>query len=139
MRTVLIVEDDHLFRKALTTFLSSLGFETYGVATAEEAGYYKPQPPTYRMALERLGCAAENVLFVAGSASDVPGASNVGMPCETVDTLSPPRRYDSGLRGHVREGCDRRCGWLQDRVRQDVTDHGVRDLFPVDGVGAPFN
>ena len=37
MRTVLIVEDDHLFRKALTTFLSSLGFETYGVATAEEA------------------------------------------------------------------------------------------------------
>lgn len=50
------------------------------VATAEEAGYYKPQPPTYRMALERLGCAAENVLFVAGSASDVPGASNVGMP-----------------------------------------------------------
>ena len=37
MRTVLIVEDDHLFRKALTTFLSSLGFETYGVATGEEA------------------------------------------------------------------------------------------------------
>ncbi len=37
MRTVLIVEDDHLFRKAMTTFLSSLGFETCGVATAEEA------------------------------------------------------------------------------------------------------
>ncbi|MBL8190123.1 MAG: HAD-IA family hydrolase [Acidobacteria bacterium] len=49
------------------------------VATAEEAGYYKPQPQPYRLALERLGCAAENVLFVAGSASDVPGASNVGM------------------------------------------------------------
>lgn len=49
------------------------------VATAEEAGYYKPQPATYRLALARLGCAAEDVLFVAGSASDVPGASNVGM------------------------------------------------------------
>ena len=37
MRTILIVEDDQLFRKALTTFLSSLGFETYGVATGEDA------------------------------------------------------------------------------------------------------
>lgn len=50
------------------------------VATAEESGYYKPQPPTYRLALERLGYAAEEVLFVAGSASDVPGATRVGMP-----------------------------------------------------------
>lgn len=37
MRTILIVEDDQLFRKALMTFLTSLGFETYGVATGEEA------------------------------------------------------------------------------------------------------
>jgi two-component system, cell cycle sensor histidine kinase and response regulator CckA len=37
MRTVLIVEDDHLFRKALATFLTSLGFEANGVSTAEEA------------------------------------------------------------------------------------------------------
>lgn len=50
------------------------------VMTAEEAGYYKPDPQPYRMALARLGCKAAQVLFVAGSASDVPGASGVGMP-----------------------------------------------------------
>lgn len=50
------------------------------VITAEDAGYYKPHPRPYRMALERLGRQAEHVLFVAGSAADVPGASGVGMP-----------------------------------------------------------
>jgi 2-haloacid dehalogenase len=50
------------------------------VVTAEEAGYYKPQPQPYRMALYRLGYEPEHVLFVAGSAADVPGASAVGMP-----------------------------------------------------------
>ena len=50
------------------------------VITAEEAGYYKPHPQPYRMALDRLQCPAASVLFVAGSAADVPGASAVGMP-----------------------------------------------------------
>jgi 2-haloalkanoic acid dehalogenase type II len=49
------------------------------VVTAEEAGFYKPRPEPYRMALARLGCAAGEALFVAGSAADVPGASAVGM------------------------------------------------------------
>ncbi len=59
--------------------ISRLGVSLPVVATAEEAGFYKPQPATYRLALERLGCQANGVLFVAGSASDVPGATNVGM------------------------------------------------------------
>ncbi len=50
------------------------------VITAEEAGYYKPNPQPYRMALEGLRCNAEHVIFVAGSPSDVPGAMGVGMP-----------------------------------------------------------
>lgn len=50
------------------------------VVTAEEAGYYKPHPQPYRLALNRLGCDPENVLFVAGSGGDVLGASAVGMP-----------------------------------------------------------
>jgi len=60
--------------------VATLGVAIPVVVTAEESGYYKPQPPTYRLALERLGYEAEDVLFVAGSASDVPGATNVGMP-----------------------------------------------------------
>ena len=50
------------------------------VITAEDAGYYKPRAEPYAMALRALGSSAGRTLFVAGSASDVPGASAVGMP-----------------------------------------------------------
>ena len=50
------------------------------VETAESVGFYKPRPEVYRAVLDRLGTAPERTLFVAGSASDVPGAKQVGMP-----------------------------------------------------------
>lgn len=59
--------------------VAALGVSIPAVITAEEAGYYKPHPQPYRMALQRLQCAPASVLFVAGSAADVPGASAVGM------------------------------------------------------------
>lgn len=49
------------------------------LVTAEEAGFYKPRPEPYRAVLARLGTAPARTLFVAGSASDVPGAKAVGM------------------------------------------------------------
>jgi 2-haloalkanoic acid dehalogenase type II len=50
------------------------------VVTAERAGFYKPRPEPYRATLAALGTRPERTLFVAGSASDVPGAQGVGMP-----------------------------------------------------------
>ena len=50
------------------------------VMTAKEAGYYKPRPEPYAKTLEALGTSPQRTLFVAGSASDVPGASALGMP-----------------------------------------------------------
>jgi 2-haloalkanoic acid dehalogenase type II len=50
------------------------------VMSAEQAGAYKPDARAYRAALDALGLPAERVLFVAGSAHDVPGAAAVGMP-----------------------------------------------------------
>jgi 2-haloacid dehalogenase len=50
------------------------------VVTAEQAGYYKPHPQPYTLALEALGETAEGVLFVAGSPYDLFGATAVGMP-----------------------------------------------------------
>jgi FMN phosphatase YigB (HAD superfamily) len=47
--------------------------------TAEEAGAYKPDPRPYQAALDALGLAGRDVLFVAGSAHDVGGAVRVGM------------------------------------------------------------
>jgi 2-haloalkanoic acid dehalogenase type II len=49
------------------------------VVTAEEAGFYKPRIETYTAALRVLGIGAGDVLFVAGSSADVPGASMAGM------------------------------------------------------------
>ena len=49
------------------------------VMTAEEAGAYKPDPRPYRAALAALALDPRDVLFVAGSAHDVGGASRVGM------------------------------------------------------------
>jgi 2-haloalkanoic acid dehalogenase type II len=49
------------------------------VVTAEEAGAFKPDPRPYRLALDALSLHAGDVLFVAGSAHDVGGASRVGM------------------------------------------------------------
>ena len=49
------------------------------VMTAEAAGAYKPDPRPYRAALAALGLDGRRVLFVAGSAHDVGGATRSGM------------------------------------------------------------
>ena len=56
---------------------TGIAFDT--VATAERAGYYKPNPQPYQMALDELGVAADRCLFVAGSAYDLFGTSRVGL------------------------------------------------------------
>jgi 2-haloalkanoic acid dehalogenase type II len=50
------------------------------VVTAQRAGYYKPHPAPYQLALAELGVAPAEALFVAGSPSDLAGAANLGMP-----------------------------------------------------------
>ncbi len=49
------------------------------VITSERAGFYKPDPRPYRMALDALHLPPERVLFVAGSGFDLFGTSAVGM------------------------------------------------------------
>jgi 2-haloacid dehalogenase len=50
------------------------------VLTAEEVGYYKPHPATYKAILDALEIEDPNqAVFVAGSSVDVPGSKNAGM------------------------------------------------------------
>ncbi|KAL2005098.1 hypothetical protein VTN00DRAFT_2948 [Thermoascus crustaceus] len=49
------------------------------VVTAEESGFYKPNPKPYNDILAALGVDPADALFVAGSSADVPGAAAVGM------------------------------------------------------------
>jgi 2-haloalkanoic acid dehalogenase type II len=50
------------------------------VITSEKAGFYKPDPAPYRLALETLEIPPENAVFVAGSAYDLFGTQKVGLP-----------------------------------------------------------
>jgi 2-haloacid dehalogenase len=49
------------------------------VMSAERAGAYKTDPRAYLAAATALGLEPQEILFVAGSAHDVPGAGQVGM------------------------------------------------------------
>jgi 2-haloalkanoic acid dehalogenase type II len=72
------------------------------VVTAERAGYYKPDPRPYRMALDKLGMAASRCLFVAGSAYDLFGASKLGLQTYWHDRIgmSPPSHAPKPLAHH---------------------------------------
>ena len=56
-----------------------LGIDWDVVVTSEEAGFYKPDPRPYRLALEQLGVAAHEAAFVAGSGYDMFGTGTVGL------------------------------------------------------------
>lgn len=56
-----------------------LGVDWDVVVTSEAAGYYKPDPRPYRLALAQLGVQAADAAFVAGSGYDMFGTSAVGL------------------------------------------------------------
>jgi len=56
-----------------------IGVAFHTIVTAEDAGWYKPDPRPYRMALARMRVAPERCLFVAGSAYDLAGTAEVGL------------------------------------------------------------
>jgi len=51
------------------------------VFASDRAGYYKPHPSVYAFPLEALGLAADQMLHIAGSATDVMGAKSAGLRC----------------------------------------------------------
>jgi 2-haloacid dehalogenase len=56
-----------------------IGVPFAALVTAERAGFYKPDPHPYRLALKELEVPPERCLFVAGSAYDLIGAARAGM------------------------------------------------------------
>ena len=68
------------------------GVEFDVVVTAERAGYYKPDPRPYTMALAALEVTASRCLFVAGSVYDLFGTGKLGLPTYWHDRIgmTPP-------------------------------------------------
>ncbi len=56
-----------------------LGIDWDVVVTSEEAGFYKPDPRPYQLALDHLGVEAKDAAFVAGSGYDLFGTAKVGL------------------------------------------------------------
>jgi 2-haloacid dehalogenase len=61
------------------------------VLSVEELGIYKPDPRVYALAVERLGIAAAEILFLSSNAWDVAGAANFGFQVVWVNRFAQPR------------------------------------------------
>jgi 2-haloalkanoic acid dehalogenase type II len=73
--------------------IACTGIDFDAVVTAERAGFYKPDPRPYQMALVELSVAPGRCLFVAGSVYDLFGTSKVGLPTYWYDRIgmaAPP-------------------------------------------------
>ena len=89
-----------------------LGVALDVIVTSERAGFYKPRPEPYRLALDELGLEPNQVLFVAGSGFDLIGTGHVGMDTywhNRVDLPRPaaapaPMRESRSLRGLLEPG-----------------------------------
>ena len=77
--------------KLAATAVAATGIDFDVVVTAERAGFYKPDPRPYEMALDELGLVPSRCLFVAGSAYDLFGTSKVGLPTYWHDRIGMAR------------------------------------------------
>ncbi len=72
-----------------------IGVPFAALVTAETAGFYKPDPHPYRLALQELRVTPERCLFVAGSAYDLIGAARVGMTIWWHDRIGMEKPRDA--------------------------------------------
>lgn len=85
----------------IAAHLEALGildlFDT--ITTSEDAGFYKPHPRPFRLALERAGVKPEEALYVGDNPSkDCVGAKNVGMTSVLLDS--------GGTKRELWDNCD---------------------------------
>jgi 2-haloacid dehalogenase len=70
---------------------AGMGHRFDAIVSAERAGVYKTDPRAYRAGLEAVGDPnPREVLFVAGSPHDVPGAGVLGMPVYWSNRFADP-------------------------------------------------
>ncbi len=93
---------------------AKLGVPFDVIVTSERAGFYKPRPEPYRLALKELDLDPKEVLFVAGSGFDLIGTSKVGMDTywhnrvglQRPAAAPPPMREERSLAGLLYSGTE---------------------------------
>ena len=83
------------------------------VVTAEEAGYYKPDPRPYRFALEVLGVRPDEAAFVAGSGYDLIGTHAVGLRTYWHNRVGLARPEAAPLPDFESQYLDQLLPWLE--------------------------
>jgi 2-haloacid dehalogenase len=61
------------------------------VLSVEDVGVFKPHPRVYRLAVERLGVAAERICFVSSNGWDIAGAAHFGFRAVWINRAGEPR------------------------------------------------
>ncbi|MES2360950.1 MAG: HAD-IA family hydrolase [Pseudomonadota bacterium] len=90
-----------------------LGIAWDAVITSEEAGYYKPDPRPYQMALDKLGVQASHAAFVAGSGYDLFGTAKVGLRTYWHNRVALQRPEGAPLAEVESPTLDAALPWLQ--------------------------
>ncbi|MDR6534644.1 HAD-IA family hydrolase [Variovorax soli] len=90
-----------------------LGIAWDVVVTSEEAGFYKPHPQPYRLALERLGVEPRDAAFVAGSGYDMFGTASVGLRTYWHNRVGLPRPPGAPLAEVESPTLERALPWLR--------------------------
>ena len=93
---------------------AKLGVPFDVIVTSERAGFYKPRPEPYRLALTELDLDPKQVLFVAGSGFDLIGTSKVGLDTywhnrvglQRPAAAPPPMREERSLAGCLNPGTE---------------------------------
>ena len=83
------------------------------LVTAEEAGFYKPDPRPYRLALAKLRIEPEDAAFVAGSGYDLFGTSAVGLRTYWHNRVGLARPDGAPVAGLERSTLDDLLPWLE--------------------------
>ena len=65
----------------LRTLAAHLPIQCDHIFASEQAGHYKPHPSIYGLPMKALGMTSDQILHVAGSATDVMGAKAAGLQC----------------------------------------------------------
>ena len=86
------------------------------VVTAEQAGFYKPDPRPYRLALATLGVAPQDTAFVAGSGYDLIGTAAVGLRTYWHNRVGLARPAEAPPPAIEQPTLDRLIPWLEGGV-----------------------
>lgn len=97
-----------------------LGIDWDVVVTSEEAGFYKPDPRPYQLALQRLGVQAGDAAFVAGSGYDMFGTASVGLRTYWHNRVGLARPQGAPIAEAESPTLEAALPWLQ-RFRQAST------------------